>query len=209
MPECCQDFELPPLPYTYDALEPYIDTETVKIHHDRHFKGYVYILNAALNSYPQYFCYTLEKLLICCRSLPFEIQQAVRDNGGGVYNHTLYFAGMGNCKLSAPFGRLGNRIQECFGSFASFREKFTDAALNQFGSGYAWLVSDNNQNLKIVTTPNQNTPLAYHCHPILTIDVWEHAYYLKYQNKRKDYIEAWFHLVNWEYAERRYEDLCC
>ena len=107
------------------------------------------------------------------------------------------------------FGRLGNRIQECFGSFASFREKFTDAALNQFGSGYAWLVSDNNQNLKIVTTPNQNTPLAYHCHPILTIDVWEHAYYLKYQNKRKDYIEAWFHLVNWEYAERRYEDLCC
>lgn len=209
MSACCKNFELPPLPYTYDALEPYIDTETVKIHHDRHFKAYVDNLNAALSSCPQYFCYTLEKLLLCCRSLPFEIQRAVRDNGGGVYNHTLYFAGMGNCSLSMPCGRLGNRIQECFGSFASFREKFTEAALNQFGSGYAWLVCDNHQNLKIVTTANQNTPLTHHCRPILTIDVWEHAYYLQYQNKRKDYIEAWFHLVNWEYAERRYEDLCC
>jgi len=197
-------FQLPPLPYPYDALEPFLDTETVTIHHDKHFKAYVDNLNKALEPYATYHSWPLEKLLCNILLLPKSIQTAVKNNGGGVYNHMLYFNGMSPIKDQQPQGELKDMIIKTFGSYEAWQDNFKEAALAQFGSGWTWLVLDQCGNLKIANTPNQDTPLPRGLCPILLIDVWEHAYYLKYQNRRGDYINNWFPLINWQEAEKNY-----
>lgn len=199
-------FELPPLPYPYDALEPYIDEETMKLHHDKHFKTYVDNLNKALAPYPKYHSWSLEKLLKNINALPFSIQTSVKNNGGGVYNHKLYFSIMGPPNDEKPFGNLGNAMTRQFGTYDDFKTKFKQSALSVFGSGYAWLVIDRMKRLKIITTANQDTPLPMGYCPILLIDVWEHAYYLKYHNRRDEYIDSWFHIINWDAAEKNYNN---
>lgn len=194
-------FSLPALPYPYDAMEPYIDMETMYFHHDKHFKTYVDHLNLALKDYPEYQTWTLEELLTRLSDLPEPLRTAVRENGGGVYNHDLFF------DLLAP----GNQdvppfITEAFDSADLWKEEMKAAALGQFGSGFAWLVSDPSGALKIMALPNQDNPLSQGLWPILPLDVWEHAYYLKYQNLRKDYIDGWFHVINWEEAVRQMEN---
>ena len=186
-------FHLPPLPYPYDALEPYIDTETMYFHHDKHFKTYVDNLNAALKNYPKYHSFTLEELLTHLSELPDSIRTFVQNNGGGVYNHDLYF------DLMAPGNQeIPSFISKIFGGSDLFKAQMKEAALHQFGSGFAWLVADSSGALKIISLPNQDTPLAHGYSPILPLDVWEHAYYLKYQNLRGTYIDSWFHVINWE-----------
>lgn len=197
-------FQLKPLPYPYDALEPFIDGRTVRIHHDKHLKTYVDNLNKALSNYPAYQKYSLEYLLRNSHTLPPEIQTAVHNNAGGVYNHNLYFDLLKKTGNKKPSGSLGNAIEKEFGSFNNFKNEFSKAAQRVFGSGYAWLVADKNGKLKIITTANQDTPLAHDLFPVLLIDIWEHAYYLLYQNRRTDYIENWWNIVNWEEAENNY-----
>jgi Fe-Mn family superoxide dismutase len=198
------EFENVPLPYDYSALEPYIDTKTMELHHDKHLQTYVNNLNAALKNYPSLHTWSLEKLIYNANSLPKEIRTAVVNNGGGVYNHNFYFAGMANSEIKSPIGNLSYAIDKVFGSFDGFKSMFKQQALSVFGSGYAWLVMDRNCNLKIITTANQGTPLVNNLCPILNIDVWEHAYYLKHYNKRADYIDDWFQVVNWEKADEKY-----
>lgn len=193
-------FELTPLPYAYDALEPYIDAGTMHFHHDKHLKTYVDNLNNALKDYPQYHSWTLERLLRELDSLPAEIRGAVRNNGGGVYNHDLFFA------LMAPVGQaVPERVAASFGGEAGWKKEMKAAALGQFGSGFAWLVQDDTGKLGITALPNQDNPLSISLYPVLPLDVWEHAYYLKYQNLRADYIDAWFHVVNWSAVSERME----
>lgn len=194
-------FENKPLPYNYNALEPYIDTKTMELHHDKHLQTYVDNLNIALASYPALHSWPLEKLLYNINSLPKEIRTAVRNNGGGVYNHNLYFEGMANTKIKTPIGNLSSAIDKAFGSYYEFKAKFKQQAISVFGSGYAWLVMDRSGHIIIVATANQDTPLTNNLCPILLIDVWEHAYYLKHYNKRADYIDDWFEVINWEKAE--------
>lgn len=199
-------FELTPLPYGYEALEPYIDTKTVTIHHNRHLKTYVDNLNAALASYPFYQTWNLKKLLMNNNRLPKEIQTAVKNNGGGVYHHDLYFAGMSSTTENrfSSNSALGMEIEKKFGGYEKFKLQLKKNALSQFGSGWAWLVFTPQRQLKIVNTANQDTVLTQGACPILLIDVWEHAYYLKYQNRRADYIDNWFHIINWQQAEQNY-----
>ncbi len=186
-------FELAPLPYTYDALEPYIDEGTMHYHHDKHLKTYVDNLNNALKDHSEFHSWTLEELLKNLDKLPETIRQAVRNNGGGVYNHDLYFA------MMAPAGQtIPAEIAEVFGGEAEWKKQMKAAATGQFGSGFAWLVRDEAGKLSIKALPNQDNPLSISLFPILPLDVWEHAYYLKYQNLRADYIDAWFNVVNWE-----------
>lgn len=193
-------FEVPALPYAYDALEPYIDRDTMHFHHDRHLKTYVDNLNLALRDYPQYHSWTLEELLLRLSELPDGLRTAVRNNGGGVYNHDLFF------DLMAPAGqKIPERVREAFGSEEEFKRQMKAAALGQFGSGFAWLVKDSAGNPGITALPNQDNPLSQGLYPILPLDVWEHAYYLKYQNLRGDYVDAWFHVVNWDGVEKRME----
>jgi superoxide dismutase, Fe-Mn family len=193
-------FELIPLPYEYDALEPYIDTETMELHHNKHLKTYVDHLNAALKEYPQYHCWSLEELIRNSDRLPGSICTAVKNNAGGVYNHNFYFNIMGN-QNNEPTGTILSRILSCFGTFENFKADFKQAALDRFGSGYAWLACDRAGRLKIVSTANQDTVLPACLHPILLMDVWEHAYYLKYKNRRTDYIDNWFHVIDWKKVE--------
>ena len=200
-------FSLLPLPYSYEALEPYIDTFTMKLHHDRHLKTYVDNLNAALSNDPAYQNWTLEQLIFYADCLPKEIQTAVINNAGGVYNHNFYFANMSPKNNSIPTGFLTTKMDATFGSYNDFKKVFQVAALDVFGSGYAWLVADSHKNLKIMTTHNQETPLTSNAYPLLTIDVWEHAYYLKHYNKRVDYIADWFHVANFDLASKLYEKL--
>ena len=197
-------FELPPLPYSYHALEPYIDSETLKFHHDGHFKAYVDNLNGILEKLPAYQSWPLERLIRENCRLPFRLQTAVWNNAGGVYNHALYFRILGRPDEKAAPGRLVKAIEATYGSLEKFGEKFRQCALSQFGSGYAWLVSDFRGRLKILNSMNQDTPLPRGFRPVLLADVWEHAYYLQYQNRRSEYLDAFFHILNFAEAERNY-----
>lgn len=197
-------FTLMPLPYAYDALEPYMDKETVTIHHDKHHAAYVDNLNKALANYPELYSKGLEGLLTNLDSLPKDIKQSVINNGGGVYNHNFFWTIMAPEQAGVPGGKLAMAIDRDFGSFNDFKVKFKEAALGRFGSGWAWLVSDKEGKLSIISTANQDCPISQGLTPIITIDVWEHAYYLKYQNKRGEYIDNWWNLVNWKQAENNY-----
>jgi superoxide dismutase, Fe-Mn family len=198
-----EPFTLPPLPYDYEALEPYIDAQTMHIHHDKHHAAYVANLNKAVADFPDLGKKTVEDLLKDLNSVPEKIHTAVRNNGGGHYNHSLFWQMMKKDGGGGPAGELAKAIDTSFGSFSAFKENFTKTALGQFGSGWAWLVLDGSA-LKIEHIPNQDTPLIVGHSPLLGLDVWEHAYYLKYQNKRADYIAAWFNVVNWDFASGRY-----
>lgn len=192
-----------PLPYAYDALEPYIDEKTMHLHHDKHLQTYIDNLNKILEGYPEFQEWALEQLLFNIASLPAEIQTGVKNNAGGVFNHQFYFDNLKN-PSGEPVGLLSEAITEDFGSFAAFKDKMKAAGLSVFGSGYAWLAVNALGRLTIVTTANQDTPLPLGLCPVLNLDVWEHAYYLKNFNVRANYIENWFHVVNWEQAERNY-----
>jgi Fe-Mn family superoxide dismutase len=199
-------FVNPPLPYAYDALEPYIDTQTMCLHHDRHLQTYVNNLNNILKDWPDLQDWSLEKLICKADCLPECIRQAIKNNAGGVYNHIFYFNGMSDLDSRRNAGMLYPAIINDFGSIDNFFQEFKEAALSVFGSGYAWLVMDNNWKLKFVTTANQDTPIVNNLCPIVTIDVWEHAYYLKHYNERAAYIDDWFMVVDWCRANELYQD---
>ena len=195
-------YSVPPLPYPYDALEPHIDAQTMQIHHDKHHAAYVTNLNKAVAEAPELGKKTVEELLRDLNAVPEKIRTAVRNQGGGHYNHSLFWQMMAKGG-GQPKGELSSAIDKSFGSFSGFKDKFTEAATKVFGSGWAWLVLDNGR-LKIEPTPNQDSPISRGMQPILGIDVWEHAYYLKYQNRRPEYIAAWFNVINWEFVSDRY-----
>jgi Fe-Mn family superoxide dismutase len=196
--------QLPELPYSYDALEPYVDTETMKIHHTRHHQTYINNFNALLEKYPELKEKNIVELLENLDQLSQEIQNTVRNNGGGHYNHSLFWKMMTPNASLIPSGMLLDAINQSFESFDSFKEQFNRAALTVFGSGWTWLAIDAEHNLKIMTTPQQDPVILHGYQPILGLDVWEHAYYLKYQNKRPDYVAAWWNVVNWNFAEKLY-----
>jgi len=195
---------LPPLPYAFDALEPYIDARTMEIHHDRHHQAYVDNLNAALAKYPELREVSIMELLWNLESLPEDIQIAVRNNGGGHYNHSFFWQIMKKDGGGKPKGKVAEEIEKAFGGFEAFQDQFNGAAKTVFGSGWAWLVLDAEGNPVITTTANQDVPLYEGDIPILGLDVWEHAYYLKYQNKRVDYISAWWNVIDWDMVEENY-----
>jgi Fe-Mn family superoxide dismutase len=196
--------EVPPLPYDYNALEPHIDEQTMRIHHDKHHGAYVNNLNAALEKHPQLQQKSVDDLLRGINSVPEEIRTAVRNNGGGHSNHTMFWEIMGPGKGGQPGGAVGDAIKSSFGSFDTFKEQFTKAAVGRFGSGWAWLI-DAGGKLTIESTANQDSPLMEGKKAILGLDVWEHAYYLKYQNRRPDYIAAWWNVVNWDAVGKRFK----
>ncbi|MGY4687766.1 superoxide dismutase [Petrotoga sp. DB-2] len=200
-------FELPELRYSYDDLEPYIDATTMEIHHTKHHGGYVKNLNAALEKYPEWASKSIEDILKDLDNIPADIRTTVRNNGGGHYNHSLFWTIMGPNGGGKPSGKLAESIDKTFGSFDKFKEEFSNAAATRFGSGWAWMVLDNYGHLSILSTPNQDNPIMYSLKPVLGLDVWEHAYYLKYQNRRPEYIQAWWNIVNWEEVGKRYEML--
>ena len=195
-------FELPPLPYDYNALEPYIDTQTMQLHHDKHHNAYVTNLNGALQGH-QFASLAIEEVVRRLNELPENIRPAVRNNGGGHYNHTLFWQTMTPGGSKAPSGDLASAIDAKFGSFDAFKAAFNDAGVKRFGSGWAWLVLGRD-GLGVVSTANQDNPLTDGFYPILGNDVWEHAYYLKYQNRRPEYIAAWFNVINWDFVAERY-----
>ena len=195
---------LPKLPYAYDALEPYIDTETMTIHHDKHHATYVANVNAALEKHPE-IGEDLEALLADVDSIPADIRQAVINNGGGHLNHTLFWELLSPEKQE-PTAQVLAAIEEAFGSFDAFKTAFTQAATTRFGSGWAWLVVNENGKLEVLSTANQDTPISQGKAPILALDVWEHAYYLKYRNVRPDYIKAFFDVINWEKVAQLYSE---
>jgi superoxide dismutase, Fe-Mn family len=196
--------ELPPLPYDYNALEPYIDEQTMRIHHDKHHAGYVSKLNAALEKHPALSDWSTEQLLAQLNEVPEDIRTAVRNNGGGHANHTLFWSIMSPNGGGEPTGNLADALSAKFGDFASLTAQLGDAAATRFGSGWGWLSVDSNGELVVESTPNQDSPLTQGRTPILGVDVWEHAYYLKYQNRRPEYIEAWWNTVNWGAVAERY-----
>jgi len=190
-------FKLPALPYEYNSLEPFIDQQTMTIHHDLHHGGYVTKLNTALEGNPEFQNKSIEELLQSLESLPESIRMAVRNNGGGHFNHSLFWSILSSEK-SEPSSQLTSAISTSFGSFEAFKEQFTTIASTRFGSGWVWLVKQEDGTLEVLSTPNQDNPLMDKTGtPILALDVWEHAYYLKYQNKRPDYINAFWNIVNW------------
>ena len=197
------NFTLPELPYAYDALEPHIDKETMNIHHTKHHNTYVTKLNDALEGHDDLAGKSIEEILANLDAVPESIRTAVRNNGGGHANHTLFWTLLSPNGGGEPTGELADKINETFGSFDKFKEEFANAAAYRFGSGWAWLVV-NNGNLEITSTPNQDTPISEGKTPILGLDVWEHAYYLKYQNKRPDYISAFWNVVNWDKVTELY-----
>jgi superoxide dismutase, Fe-Mn family len=197
--------ELPPLPYAYEALEPYIDSETMHLHHDKHHATYVNTLNANLEKHPDLFAKSAEDLLRNLNSVPEDIRTAVRNHGGGHVNHTMFWQIMGPNAGGEPAGALGDEIRKAFGTFDEFKTKFNDAGAKQFGSGWVWLVRGNDSKLQIISTPNQDSPLLQGLWPIMGNDVWEHAYYLKYKNVRADYLKAWWNVVNWKEVEKRFQ----
>jgi Fe-Mn family superoxide dismutase len=193
---------LPPLPYAFDALEPHIDAKTMEIHHGKHHNAYVTNLNAALEKYPELQSKSVEDLLRDISKVPEDIRAAVRNNGGGHMNHSAFWKWMGPKTGGAPTGALGDAIKSTFGSFDGFKEQMTKAGVTRFGSGWAWLIEQNGK-LSIESTANQDQPIMEGKKAILGVDVWEHAYYLKYQNRRPDYLAAWWNVVNWtEVASR-------
>jgi superoxide dismutase, Fe-Mn family len=198
-------FELPDLPYAYDALEPYVDTQTMQLHHDKHHATYVSNLNGAIEKHPELAGKSLEDLLRDLASVPDDIRMVVRNHGGGTYNHNLFWVFMSPKGGGEPKGGLAQAIDSTFGGFGSFKESFEKAANSRFGSGWAWLNLNQDGSLVITSTQNQDNPLSEGLTPILGIDVWEHAYYLKYQNRRAEYVSNWWNVVNWDDVARRYE----
>lgn len=196
--------KLPELPYAHDALEPHIDARTMEIHHGKHHAAYVKNLNAALEKAPELQGLELGTLLADLSKVPDAIRTAVRNNGGGVYNHSLFWPLMGPGKGGSPVGQLGDAVKKQFGAFDAFQDQFSKAAATRFGSGWAWLSLTSDGKLVVHSTANQDSPLSEGKRPILTLDVWEHAYYLNYQNRRPDYIQAWWNVVNWEAANDNY-----
>lgn len=199
-----QLFELPPLKFAFNALEPAIDAKTMEIHHDKHHAAYVNNLNKALESAPEYQGESIEKILRELNNVPEIVRTAVRNNGGGHANHTLFWEILNPGGNKAPVGDLLAELVKTFGSLDAFMEKFTAAATTRFGSGWAWLVLDEHKKLQVYSTANQDSPLSEGHTPLLTLDVWEHAYYLNYQNRRPDYIKAFWSVVNWSYVESQY-----
>ena len=198
-------FTLPPLPYPADALEPYIDRMTMEIHHGKHHAAYVQNLNKALESAPQLVGKTIDELLANnCAAVPENIRTAVRNNGGGHVNHGMFWQIMAPKAGGQPGGSLAQAVNGAFGNFEQFKEKFNAAAMGRFGSGWAWLVKQGGK-LDIVSTPNQDSPLMEGRFPVMGLDVWEHAYYLKYQNRRAEYVQAWWNVVNWAEIEKRFD----
>lgn len=198
-------YELPQLKYAYDALEPYIDARTMEIHHSKHHAAYVNNLNAALEKHPELTnTVSLEEMLTNFDLIPEDIKMAVRNNGGGHYNHTLFWSLLKVNNGHGPSGKLLEAINKAFGDFNKFKDAFANAAKTRFGSGWAWLIVNKKGELEVLSTANQDAPLALG-KPILALDVWEHAYYLHYQNRRPDYINAFFNVVNWEEVARRFE----
>jgi superoxide dismutase, Fe-Mn family len=199
-------FEVPPLPYPYEALEPYIDTETMHLHHDKHHQAYVTNLNNALQGQSgQLTSYSVDDLLRNINEVPDSIRTAVQNNGGGHANHSMFWQIMSPNGGGAPTGDLGSAIQQAFGSFDQFKAAFNDAGLKRFGSGWAWLVLNQAGQLQVISTANQDSPLMTGMYPVMGNDVWEHAYYLKYKNVRADYLNAWWNVVNWDEVARRYQ----
>lgn len=201
------EYKLPDLDYPYDALEPYIDAKTMEIHHTKHHATYITNLNKALENKSDLQKWTLEELLTSPDKIPEDIKTAVRNNGGGHFNHSMFWKLMKKDGGGEPGGRIANKIKGAFGDFERFKEKFTKAGIGRFGSGWVWLVLDKRGVLSITSTPNQDNPImeSNKNKPILGLDVWEHAYYLKYQNRRAEYIEAWWSVVNWEQVEKNLE----
>ncbi len=197
-------YELPKLPYAYDALEPHIDARTMEIHYTKHHQTYVNNLNAAVEKYPDLQKKSVEDLIKNLNAVPEDIRTAVRNNGGGHLNHSMFWPMMSPNGGGEPSGELGKAINSAFSSFASFKDQFSKAAAGHFGSGWAWLSLDKEGKLIITSTPNQDNPVSNGLSPILGIDVWEHAYYLKYQNRRPEYIAAWWNVVNWEQVAKNY-----
>ena len=198
-------FTLPPLQYDFAALEPHIDAKTMEIHHGKHHQTYVNNLNAAVEKAPDLAKKSLDDLMRNVGTLPEAVRTAVRNNGGGHWNHSMFWQIMAPKAGGEPGGRLGQAITTTFGDFAKFREQFGAAGVGRFGSGWAWLVN-NGGKLSIISTPNQDNPLMEGKKAIMGLDVWEHAYYLKYQNRRPDYINAWWNVVNWREVEKRFQD---
>jgi Fe-Mn family superoxide dismutase len=198
--------ELPKLPYAYDALEPHIDKETMTLHHDKHHQAYVTNLNAAIEKHPELGSKSALDLIKDLSKVPDDIKAAVRNNGGGHVNHTMFWTIMGPGKGGAPTGRIGEAIASTFGDFEAFKKSFNEAGTKQFGSGWVWLVRTSAGKLEIVSTPNQDNPISSGSTPIFGNDVWEHAYYLKYQNRRADYLGAWWNVVNWEEINKRLDE---
>jgi Fe-Mn family superoxide dismutase len=194
---------VPPLPYDYTALEPHIDEQTMRIHHDKHHAAYVNNLNAALEKHPGLADKSVEDLVKGINTVPEDIRMAVRNNGGGHLNHTMFWEIMGPGKGGEPTGRIGDAIKSSFGDFEKFKTQMNDAGVKRFGSGWAWLI-DAGGKLTIESTANQDSPLMEGKKPLLGIDVWEHAYYLKYQNRRPDYLAAWWNVVNWDAVNGRF-----
>jgi superoxide dismutase, Fe-Mn family len=199
------NFSLPDLPYAYDALEPHIDEQTMRIHHTKHHQAYTDKLNEALEKAPDWQGRSIEEILKNIDSLPEDIRGAVRNNGGGYYNHDVFWKIMGPNGGGRPTGELASAIDEKFGSFDEMKSKFKAKATGQFGSGWAWLVVKNG-GLEVINLPNQDAPVMVGASPVLGVDVWEHAYYLNYQNRRPDYVDAWWNTVSWEEANRRFRD---
>ena len=197
-------FTLPSLPYAFDALEPQIDAQTMQIHHDKHHAAYVANLNKAVADFPDLGKKSVEELLKDLKAVPEKIRTAVRNQGGGHYNHSLFWQMMKKNGGGEPTGELSKAIDKSFGNFTAFKDQFTKAAGGQFGSGWAWLIADGG-NLKIEATPNQDSPVSEGKKALLGLDVWEHAYYLKYQNRRADYIAAWFNVINWDFVSQRFQ----
>ena len=197
-------FTLPPLPYAHDALEPHIDAQTMQIHHGKHHQTYVNNLNAAVEKAPELGSWSLDDLMRRINEVPESVRTAVRNNGGGHWNHTLFWEVMGPKAGGEPSGALADAVKQSFGGFDKLKEQFAAAGTGRFGSGWAWLVVDGNR-LSITSTPNQDNPLMEGKRAILGLDVWERAYYLKYQNRRPDYIAAWWNVVNWGAVAKRFE----
>jgi Fe-Mn family superoxide dismutase len=196
---------VPPLSYDYNALEPYIDEETMHLHHDKHHQTYVTNLNAALEKHPELQDRPVEDLLRDLNSVPEDIRTAVRNNGGGHVNHTMFWEIMGPGAGGEPTGAIADAINEAFGSFENLKTQFNDAGVKRFGSGWAWVIRGSDGKLAITSTANQDNPLSDGAYPILGNDVWEHAYYLKYQNRRPEYLGAWWNVVNWKAVQARLE----
>jgi Fe-Mn family superoxide dismutase len=197
-------YEVPPLPYDYSALEPYIDTQTMQLHHDKHHQAYVTNANNALQGHDQLAAMSVDDLLRNINQVPENIRTALRNNAGGHSNHSMFWTIMKPNGGGEPTGELATAIQQAFGSFDAFKTAFNDAGTKRFGSGWAWLVLDSSGKLQVISTANQDSPLMDGLYPVMGNDVWEHAYYLKYQNRRPEYLNAWWNVVNWDEVARRF-----
>lgn len=197
--------ELPPLPYGYDALEPHIDKQTMTLHHDKHHAAYVNNLNAAIEKHPELSGKSAEDLIRDLSAVPEDIRTIVRNNGGGHVNHSMFWTIMKPHGGGEPKGQLADLLRQSFGDFESFKKQFNEAGTKQFGSGWVWLIRARDGKLEITSTPNQDNPMSQGASPVMGNDVWEHAYYLKYQNRRPEYLAAWWNVVNWDEVNKRFE----